>query len=195
MRTCLECQSDISNKSNKIKFCSVKCSNVYNGKLKFNLNLNSGKFKICLECKKEKPSTQFSYNKKGDVKSGKKEICKQCGANKREILRRNKSWKDDAARVLLNNSKQRAKKSNIEHTLKYEDIKIPEICPVLGIPLKREDKSTWMNAPSIDRIDNTKGYVYDNIIVVSRRADILKKDASINELILLAEFYKQFESI
>ena len=47
-----------------------------------------------------------------------------------------------------------------------------------------------MCAPSIDRIDNTRGYVKDNIIIVSRRANILKKDATINELIKLANYYE-----
>ena len=72
------------------------------------------------------------------------------------------------------------------------DIHIPDTCPVLGIPLFREGKDTWMNAPSLDRIDNEKGYTKENVIVVSRRANILKKDAKINELVLMANFYSQY---
>lgn len=79
----------------------------------------------------------------------------------------------------------------MEHTIQKSDIIIPEVCPVLGIPLHREDKSTWMNAPSIDRIKNTEGYTKENIIIVSRRANILKRDATIDELILIAQFYSQ----
>ena len=82
------------------------------------------------------------------------------------------------------------KKSNIEFTLTKEDVIIPDTCPVFGFALKREDRETWMCAPSIDRIDNTRGYVKDNIIIVSRRANILKKDATINELIKLANYYE-----
>jgi cupin superfamily acireductone dioxygenase involved in methionine salvage len=49
-----------------------------------------------------------------------------------------------------------------------------------------------MYAPSIDRIDNTRGYIKDNIIIVSRRANILKKDATIDELRKLANYYEHF---
>ena len=73
-----------------------------------------------------------------------------------------------------------------------EDVIIPDTCPVFGFVLKREDRETWMCAPSIDRIDNTRGYVKDNIIIVSRRANILKKDATIDELRKLANYYEHF---
>ena len=47
-----------------------------------------------------------------------------------------------------------------------------------------------MCAPSIDRINNSIGYVKENIIIVSRRANILKKDATIDELEQLFNYYK-----
>jgi hypothetical protein len=56
----------------------------------------------------------------------------------------------------LSNAKQRAKKANIEFAITKDDINIPDTCPVFGFPLKREERETWMYAPSIDRIDNTK---------------------------------------
>jgi len=62
----------------------------------------------------------------------------------------------------------------------------------LGIPLYRCKRENWNNSPSIDRIDNSKGYIKNNIVVVSRRANVLKKDASIEELKKLAEFYSTF---
>jgi len=67
---------------------------------------------------------------------------------------------------------------------------IPDSCPVFGFPLKRENRETWMCAPSIDRINNSIGYVKENIIIVSRRANILKKDATIDELEQLFNYYK-----
>ena len=81
----------------------------------------------------------------------------------------------------------------MQHAITLEDIIIPDKCPVFGIELFREDRDTWANAPSLDRIDNSKGYTRDNIVVVSRRANILKKDASIQELIKLANFYKNLQ--
>ena len=94
---------------------------------------------------------------------------------------------------MLNNSKQRAKRAGLEHTLTIDDIVIPDFCPVLGIKLETGNRKNHYNAPSIDRIDNTKGYIKENIVVVSTRANLLKSDATINELVMVAKFYNELK--
>jgi hypothetical protein len=89
---------------------------------------------------------------------------------------------------MLSNAKQRARRAGIEFDLNPEDVTIPDICPVFGVPLERTRSNEWTTSPSIDRFDNTRGYVPDNIVVVSRRANILKKDATVEELRLLADW-------
>ena len=46
------------------------------------------------------------------------------------------------------------------------------------------------NAPSIDRIDNNRGYVSGNVLVVSNRANLLKNAASLIEMKQLVAFYE-----
>lgn len=186
MNSCPEC-----GKPTKRKFCSSSCSNQFNGKKR--LESNKGENQVCVTCGESKPKGAFSYNVRGDLSSGKKTQCKGCGRGAIVQARRSRNWTHKAAYVIWRNSIQRSKRQGIEHTITLADIVIPETCPVLGIPLHREDKSTWMNAPSIDRIKNTGGYTKENIIIVSRRANILKKDATIDELILIAKFYSQFK--
>ena len=90
-------------------------------------------------------------------------------------------------------AKKRAEKSGIEFNILKEDIVIPNVCPVLNIPLfyTKTGGLPSNNSPSLDRIDNSKGYTKDNIIVVSRRANVLKNDATIEELEKIVNFYKQ----
>ena len=71
-------------------------------------------------------------------------------------------------------------------SLEYEDIHFPTHCPLLGYELnysggKGQDNS---NA-SLDRIDPTKGYVKGNVWVISYRANVLKNNASVEELEML----------
>lgn len=189
---CLECNSPLSKRQKK--FCSCKCMNVYNAR-EFGMKHreeNPNRYKICNNCEQTLNLNKFSLVEKWNINSSIKDTCKKCSAKLRQTEKLNRDWKYDAKKVLYDNAKQRAKKSNIKFSLTKEDINIPDTCPVFGFPLKREDRETWMYAPSIDRIDNTRGYVKDNIIIVSRRANILKKDATIDELRKLANYYEHF---
>ncbi len=189
---CLECNSPLSKRQKK--FCSCKCMNVYNAR-EFGMKNREEKpnrYKVCNSCEQSLNLNKFSLIEKWNINSDTKNTCKKCSAKLNEKDRRDRDWKFDAKKVLYNNAKQRAKKSSIEFTLTKGDIDIPDTCPVFGFPLKRENRESWMYAPSIDRIDNTRGYIKENIIIVSRRANILKKDATIEELRKLANYYEHF---
>lgn len=114
--------------------------------------------------------------------------------NKEKIKeKRLNKYKNNLELALWRSSKNRSKKSNLQHTILVEDIKIPSICPVLDIPLFYVQTGGLPNdnSPSLDRINNAKGYTKDNIIVVSRRANVLKNNATIEELEKIVNFYKQ----
>ena len=64
-------------------------------------------------------------------------------------------------------------------------MQIPEVCPVLGIPVNRGGvgkKGGRPDSPSMDRIDPTKGYIKGNVRVISNRANTLKCNATVAEL-------------
>lgn len=190
---CLECNSSL--KKRQKKFCSCKCMNVYNARIfkEQHKEDNPEKWRVCDTCNEEKNIWQFSLlDKTRKTSIERKTTCKNCSAAIKEKERRDKSWKTNAVNILYTNIKSRAKKRGIEFTIKKDDIVIPDICPVLGISLERESRDRWKTGPSVDRIDNTKGYIPGNITVVSRRANVLKKDATIDELKLLSEYYERF---
>lgn len=92
---------------------------------------------------------------------------------------------------MLKHAKYRARKKKIEFSLLKEDITIPKICPVLGIEII---PYSFYNSPSLDRIDNKKGYTKENIIVVSFKANMLKGAASMEELEKIIQFYNKLEN-
>ena len=49
--------------------------------------------------------------------------------------------------------------------------------------------------PSIDRINPKKGYVKENIIVVSMKANRIKTDATVEEIRKVADFYEKLFEI
>ena len=46
---------------------------------------------------------------------------------------------------------------------------------------------------SFDRIDNSKGYIKDNLVVVSLRANTIKNVATVKEMYQVADFYYELE--
>jgi hypothetical protein len=83
----------------------------------------------------------------------------------------------------------RAAELNLDFNLTHEDIPpLPEHCPLLGIPLELGVRAP--GSASLDRIDNTQGYVKGNVQIISDRANRLKRDASLDELIKIGEWAK-----
>ena len=104
--------------------------------------------------------------------------------------------RDDPARQMVYAAKQRAAKRGIEFSIISHDVlPLPSHCPVLGIELDYK-RGTWgPNSPSLDRVDNSRGYIPDNIVVVSFRANRLKSDATPDELRKLGEYYGGLKSV
>lgn len=121
-----------------------------------------------------------------------KEISKIYRQKNKEIRsqKRKEDHRKNPIPNMIQSSRERAKKKGIEHNLTNTDIIIPKVCPVLGIPIIVGEGKPTPNSPSIDRIDNTKGYTKDNIIIVSWRANDLKRNATIEELEKILVFYK-----
>lgn len=87
-------------------------------------------------------------------------------------------------------AKQRCKKSGKKFDIEVEDIFIPDKCPVLGIEINCNSgrPGAYYNSPSLDRIDNSRGYTKDNIQVVSQRANAMKHSASNTDLHKFAQW-------
>lgn len=83
---------------------------------------------------------------------------------------------------MYNSAKRRAKEKNLDFNIEVSDIIIPEYCPILGIKLEMGDMRSKGNSPSLDRRDNSKGYVKGNICVISNKINHCKADLSADNI-------------
>ena len=78
----------------------------------------------------------------------------------------------------------RAKKRGLPYDQDPSGLVLPDFCPVLSIPLKYSERRgrPASDSPSLDRVVPQRGYVISNLRVISWRANVLKRDASIDEI-------------
>lgn len=127
--------------------------------------------------------------------------CKSCVSVKQklwghnninEIKKQRKKYNSTyKARVLrrLAHLKIKCKKLGIPYNICIGDIVIPNYCPALGVVLNNDPKSP--NCATIDRLIPKLGYIKDNIVIVSKRANQIKSDANLEEIKDVLYFYSQ----
>jgi hypothetical protein len=100
----------------------------------------------------------------------------------------------DIPRYLWTTAKMRAEKKGLEFNITPEDIVVPTHCPVLGIELTYGKKLGGDDSSfSIDRIDSSKGYVKGNVQVISKRANTIKNDSTLEELKALVAYLEKLD--
>lgn len=91
-------------------------------------------------------------------------------------------------------ARDRSRDKGILFDIEPEDIDIPSLCPVLGIPIQmNQGAGGQKNSISLDRMDCSKGYTKGNIQIMSRLANVMKADATPNQLLKFADWiYKTY---
>ena len=139
------------------------------------------KEKVCPHCRHLKLSIDF--DECHSVSDGLQSWCRECNSTKLQKV----PW----GQLVFWTAKSRAKRKGIEFSIKAGDIVVPSVCPVLGIPLYVNKGKAGPNSPSLDRIDNRKGYMPGNVCVISYRANILKGDATVDEVERILKYMKE----
>jgi len=144
----------------------------------------------CTRCREYKDASAFPADK--HKRNGLGSACQKCvtdfindyyktekGKAKRSARNATRLGRE---RRMFNSAKQRAKSKKLEFTITLTDVKLPEddLCPVLGIPILLQDYQSD-NSPSLDRIDNSRGYTPENVMVISNRANRLKRNGTAEE--------------
>lgn len=90
-------------------------------------------------------------------------------------------------------AKERAARAGIPYDLDKNFIKsiTPDVCPVFGTPFVFiGGKTTKPESPTIDRLYPERGYVKDNVIVISMKANAIKSSATASEIQRVADWLR-----
>lgn len=131
-----------------------------------------------------------------DYNKGHNSYCKSC---KREYQREwyRKAREDKTQRMatkrstMLASARKRAKKIGVPFSLSLADIIIPTECPILGILMPNDNSKISYNSPTLDRLIPSKGYVSGNVEVISMRANMIKTNATHEEIQKVADWVKK----
>jgi len=154
--------------------------------------------KTCSQCHTQKPLIEFYKSK--STTDGKTSACKDCVyyARKTEKLKYQKTKRVmEPVRYLLYAAKSRAKSKGLAFEITGKDLLLPTHCPILGVKLSYGETGVTdrgygakSGSATIDRIDNSLGYVPSNVQVISSRANILKSNFTEEEVQKLARYLK-----
>ena len=171
----------------------LKCSECKQYKLPEDFYLskrysNRGRSYLCIQCTKER-NGEFHHKHRDKLLTSWKIKRENLTLKEREeIAKRQREWsKRTIHSRLLSRAKDRSKRLGLDCDLELSDIIIPEICPLLEIPFKYGSQKDKWHTYSIDRIDNTKGYIKGNIQIITYLANTMKSSASKKQLITFAK--------
>jgi len=153
-------------------------------------------YKQCNFCKIEKPVSEYwKDSSKLDGLATYCNICKMRFYN--ADLEQSRKAGRIAARAqrlrspLLNMlmlARSRAKRFCLPFNITKEDVIIPEYCPILKVKLGVAESKVAPSSPSLDRIVPELGYIKNNVQVISHKANTMKSNATIAELLLFADW-------
>lgn len=125
-----------------------------------------------------------------DIEYRKRNVEKRSAQNKIHYkYSRKVRFTEDPQHYLWYTARTRSRQNGTDFTIVKEDVIIPEKCPILGFTLTKGD-GYLPNAMSLDRVDNTKGYVPGNVRVISRKANLMKCDLTLEVLEQIMKYIK-----
>lgn len=178
--------------------CCVKCKQFRDLEEYYNNN-QGNKCTICKYCQAERRKIKKDIYNENRKNSRSAELMQYSLENKikyekfkenpekyKEFLNKIKLYKEENWWIdIIYRLRNRAKQLNLPFDLEKSDLIIPEFCPILEIPIaiRHENKA---NCVSWDRIIPELGYVKGNVRAISLKANLMKSNATFEELQLFA---------
>jgi hypothetical protein len=87
------------------------------------------------------------------------------------------------------------KKTKFGSSLSVTDLTFPSHCPVLGIELDYFNEVMADNSPSLDRVDPKGGYVAGNVLIISMKANRIKQNGTLEDILKIADYIKKHNNL
>jgi hypothetical protein len=172
---CPWCQKKKKLKTDEFcKTCTKKLNKAENKvELEFNDNLTIADNEPCKTC------GLFLIKNTMNYAPDNLKTCRKCRQVSDPLYRR-----QHIKQLMILAAARRAKQNNIDFDITEQDLpeSLPEFCPVLGIPMKVSIGMQTDHSFSLDRIDNSKGYIRGNVEVISWKANRLKNNATTDDM-------------
>lgn len=116
---------------------------------------------LCKECKHKKDADYWKDNAWRLTKRN-KGYKHRSPERYQDVLKQQREYKaKNRERSLYLQARKRSEKFSLPFSIAMEDIEIPDVCPLLGIPINKKPSklNNRDNSPSLDRIIPSMGYV------------------------------------
>lgn len=122
-----------------------------------------------------------------------REESKRYRESHREFMRDSvKAWYyQSLQRRLFDNAKHRANTKGIPFDITIDDIVVPDVCPVFGVPFVWGDGINDYS-PSLDKVIPKLGYVKGNIQVICTLANRIKSNATAEQVEKVLQYLLRF---
>jgi hypothetical protein len=120
--------------------------------------------------------------------------------NKERLLRgakANRTGKEGYIKIMLYSARHRAKDKGWDFDLDLDELVsiAPDCCPVDGLSFDWErqlddDETLPLTIPSLDRIDSSRGYTKDNVMIIGDKWNRWKNNMNLEDLELLIQYVR-----
>jgi hypothetical protein len=145
--------------------------------------------KKCTKCGLEKPFSDFYTEKRASDKLT--SACKKCIYSS-QLRYREKSF----FMTTHHNKASQCRRLNILYDLDAEYLESiwTDRCPVFDFELTPRGDRSLDSSPHLDRINPAQGYTRGNVAFISRKANLIKSNASAEDVLKVYEYMKAVDT-
>jgi hypothetical protein len=143
---------------------------------------------VCTTCGTTKPLSEFTANK--SKPTGYMTYCKQCNSSRNKRYRQETATVERACKRVYSYLTRRVREKNLDldfgvDYLMYLFHKQNGLCVYTGDALSLQ--SGMSTTLSVDRIDSSKGYIKENVCLVTWQVNNCKQDLSVDNFRMLCK--------